>query len=126
MPLNVSYINRIGYYTKTERWPADEPVRKYKNWICHANCLWADMYFYKVQEDHEEFGKKYKKGEKMVQLIGFWCDVPHLKRAIDGGAYEGADDFHFYEDQMDADIWKAVKVLAKAGKKITIEPKKKK
>lgn len=124
--LNVSYRNRIGWYTKTENWPEDEPVRKYKNWMCHANVqLWADMYFYKVKEDYERFGRKYKKGDKMAQLIAFWCDTKHLKNALKDDAYQGADDFHFYADQMDADIWKAVKILAEAGKKVTIETKKK-
>lgn len=119
MALRVSYKNRIGYYTRTEKWDG-EPDRKFKNWICHANCLWADMYFYKVEEDYEEFGKKHKKGDKMAQLLGFWCDTAHLKRAMKNGGYYGADDFHFFADQMDADIWKAVKVLVKAGKKVTI------
>jgi len=126
MALNVSYVNRIGYYTKTEKWP-DEPDRKFKNWMCHANVdLWADMYFYKVSEDHEEFGKKLKKGEKRVQLIGFWCDLGHLKRAMKDDCYRGSDDFHFFADQMDADIWKAVKVLVEAGKKVTIVKSQKK
>lgn len=123
--LNVSYKNRIGWYTKTEEWP-DMPVRKYKNWMCHANVdLWADMSFYKVKEDYEQFGIKYKKGDKMAQVIAFWCDTAHLKRALKDGAYYGADNFHFYADQMDADIWKAVKILAEAGKTVTIEMKKK-
>ena len=58
MALRVSYKDRIGYYTKTEKWK-DEPDRKFKNWMCHANVdLWADMYFYTVKEDYEEFGSK--------------------------------------------------------------------
>ena len=121
MALRVSYKNRIGYYTKTENWPKDEPERKYKNWMCHANVdLWADMNFYKVKEDYERFGKKYKKGDKMAQLIAFWCDTKHLKDALKEGAYDKADDFHFFADQMDADIWKAVKILVNAGKRVTI------
>lgn len=124
--LRVSYKNRIGYYTKTEKWK-DEPDRKFKTWMCHANCdLWADMYFYKVKEDYEQFGTKYHKGDKMVQLIGFWCDTGHLKRAMKESGYYAADDFHFYADQMDADIWKAVKILAEAGKKVTIVKSQKK
>ena len=117
--LNVSYKNRIGYYTKTERWP-DEPERKYKNWICHANCLWADMYFYKVKEDYAELGKKYKKGDKMAQVIAFWSNTKHLKLALKEGAYMGADDFHFFADQMNSEIWASVKLLVNAGKKVTI------
>lgn len=125
MALRVSYKNRIGYYTKTERW-LDEPEQKFKNWICHANCLWADMFFYKVNEDFERFGKKFKKGDKMAQVIAFWTDTQHLKNALKDGAYCRADNFHFYADQMDADIWKAVKILAEAGKKVTIVKSQKK
>lgn len=126
MALNVSYRNRIGYYTKTEDWPKDEPTRKYKNWICHANCLWADMYFYKVVEDFDRFGKHYHKGDKMVQLIAFWSNPKHLKDALKNGAYAGADNFHFFADEMDAEIWRAVKILAEAGKKVTIVKSQKK
>ncbi len=126
MPLNVSYKNRIGYYTHTEKWP-DEPERKVKNWMCHANVrLWADMYFYKVKEDYEQFGKKYKKGDQMAQPLGFWADTGHLKRAMKDGCYSGADDFHFFADQMDTNIWKAVRILAEAGKKVTIVKSQKK
>lgn len=126
MALRVSYKNRIGWYTKTERWPG-EPDKKFKNWMCHANVdLWADMYFYTVREDYEEFGTKRKKGDKMAQLIGFWIDTAHLKRSLKDFGYSEADDFHFYADQMDADIWKAVKILSDAGKKVTIVKSQKK
>lgn len=126
MALRVDYTNRIGYFTKTEKWP-DEPERKFKNWMCHANVdLWADMYFYKVKEDYERPGERHKKGDKVAQLIGFWCDLGHLKRAMKNDCYRGADDFHFFADQMDADIWKAVKILAEAGKKVTIVKSQKK
>lgn len=121
--LRVSYRNRIGYYTSTEQFP-DMPVRKFKNWICHANCLWADMYFYKVAEDYEQFGKHYKKGDKMVQVLGFWTDRQHLKNALKNGAYRDVDTFHFYFDQMGTDIWAAVRLLAAAGKTVIIETKK--
>lgn len=126
MALRVYYKNRIGWYTSTEEYP-DMPVRKFKNWMCHANVdLWADMYFYKVKEDYEQFGTKYKKGDKMAQVIAFWCDTGHLKRALKDGAYRGADDFHFFADQMDADVWRAVKILVNAGKKVTIVKSQKK
>ena len=126
MPLKVNYKNRIGYYTKTEH-RTDGTVRKFKNWMCHANVdLWVDIYFYKVREDYEEFGQTYKKGDPMVQLMGFWVDPGHLKRAMQDDCYRGADDFHFFADQMTADIWKAVKILAESGKKVTIVKSQKK
>lgn len=118
--LRVSYKNRIGYYTKTEKWP-DEPERKYRNWICHANCLWADMNFWKAKEDYEHFGSKVKKGDKMAQVIAFWTDPQHLKEALKVGAYCGADYFHFFEDQMSPQMWTAAKYLARAGKTVIIE-----
>lgn len=122
MAVNVSYENRIGYYTKVEKWPG-EPDQKYKNWICHANCMWADIYFYKLKEDTPRYGKK---GEKMAQLIAFWSNPAHLEDAIKNcDCYRGADNFHFFADQMDAEIWKAVKILAKYGKTVAIEPKQK-
>lgn len=125
MALRVSYKDRIGYYTKTEKYP-DEPVQKFRNWICHANCLWADMYFYKAAEDYVRYGVKVKKGQKLNQLIAFWVDTDHLRRGLKGGAYDGCDDFHFYADQLDSTIWAGIKALVAAGKKVTIEPKKKK
>ena len=117
--LNVSYRNRIGYYTKTEKHVMTGEDVKFKNWICHANCLWADMYFYTLDQDCRDG----KKGDKMAQVIAFWCDIPHLRRALkEMDAYRKADDFHFFADQMDADIWTAVKLLVNAGKKVTIHP----
>lgn len=120
MAVNVSYVNRIGYYTKTEKWP-DEPEKKFKNWICHANCLWADMYFYKLDQDCREG----KKGERIAQLIAFWTNPAHLKRSLENGAYQNADNFHFFVEEMDEHMWSAVKILARAGKKVTIETKEK-
>lgn len=105
MSLIVDYKKRIGYYTQTAG-----PERKFKNWMCHANVkLWADMYFYTDKE-----------GTKMTQLIAFWCDTTHLKNAMKDGFYNDADNFHFFADQMNANIWKAVKILVEAGKKVTI------
>ena len=126
MSLRVSYKNCIGYYTKTEK-RKDEPERKFKNWMCHANVnLWTDMYFYKATEDYEEFGRKIEKGTQMAQLIGFWCDTGHLTRAMKDDCYRGADNFHFFADQMNADTWKAVRILVEAGKKVTIVKSQKK
>lgn len=76
MALNVSYVNRIGYYTKTEKWK-DEPERKFKNWMCHANVdLWADMYFYKAKEDYDDFGTKVKKGDNRNVRINYCGRLP--------------------------------------------------
>lgn len=124
--LRVSYKNRIGYYTATEKWP-DEPAKRFKIWMCPANVsLWADMNFYKVTEEYERFGKKYKKGDKMAQLCGFFDGATHLKRCIQDGIYENANHFHFYADRVDAEIWKGIRVLLEAGKTVTFITKKKK
>lgn len=122
--LNVSYKNRIGYYTKVQNSPGE--TRKFRNWICHANCLWADIYFYKVEEDYERFGIKHHKGEKMAHLGSFFGDNIHLKACVENGIYDGCDDFHFFADEMNKEIWAAVKILAEAGKKVTIVKSQKK
>lgn len=106
--LNVSYVNRIGYYTETQT--IGEQTRKYKIWICHANCLCAMMYFYKDE-----------KGEDMVQLCSFLHDIQHLKNCIKNNVYKGCDNYHFKAKQMNSDLWKMVKILAESGKKVTIE-----
>ena len=123
--LNVSYKDRIGYYTATQK-DLDGNIVKFKNWICHANCLWADMYFYKVSEDYERLGKHYHKGDKMVQLICFFSDNSHLKTCLKNGIYDDADDFHFFADQMTSEMWTSVKLLVNAGKKVTIVKSQKK
>lgn len=69
MPLNVSYKNRIGYFTQISKYGDLE--QKYKIWICHANALCAFMYFYKDE-----------KGVDMAQLMGFCCDIQHVKNLI--------------------------------------------
>lgn len=124
--LQVSYKNRIGYYTATEKWP-DEPVKRFRNWMCPANVsLWADMHFYKVDEDYVRYGKTYKKGDSMAQLVGFFVDAGHLKRCLENGVYDNADHFHFYADRVDAAIWKGIRLLLEAGKTVTFIQKKKK
>lgn len=108
--LRVSYKNRIGHYTLTQK-ECDGESHQYRLHICHANCLCAIMYFYTDPE----------KG-KMAQVHGFFTDPSHLKACIKQGFFEGADNFHFNADQLDADMWKFIKVIVAAGKKVTINP----
>lgn len=115
--LRYYYKNPYGYYTHTvER---DGKKVKFKNHILHGNCLWVEMYFYKQEED----GKMVD----MEQLCGFWSDLDHIKRAMKGYTiYQYDDDFVFYAEEIEGqkDIWKAIQILAKLGKKITIKSKK--
>lgn len=111
MPLNVSYKNRIGYYTDTQE--IDGKKYKYKMWFCHANALCAIMYFYNKEED----GKKVP----MVQLHGFFADLNHAKRCIKDGYFSGCSNFHFKAKEMDKGLWAMVKYMAEQGIKVTIE-----
>ena len=108
MPLNVSYKNRIGYHYQEDR--LDDIVQKRKVWICHANALCAFMYFYK--DEH---------GKDMAQLMGFACDIQHVKNLIENGWFAPCSNFHFFAKEMNADLWKMVKLLAEAGIKVTVE-----
>lgn len=108
MPLRVNYKNRIGYYTQEDK--LDDIVQKHKIWICHANALCAFMYFYRDE-----------KGVNMVQLMGFCGDIQHVKNLIEDGWFDSCSNFHFFAKEMDADLWKMVKLLAKHGIKVTIE-----
>lgn len=103
MPLNVSYKNRIGYYTQTEE------TRKFKMWFCHANCACAVMYFYENE------------GKPMVQLCGFFSDIRHFKKCVDDGFFRGCSGFHFKQKEMDNIHWQMVKYMVKKGIKVTIE-----
>lgn len=106
MPLHVDYAmkNRIGYYRqeKTNR----------KIWLCSSNSLWAEINFYAEQEDNQRI--------QMAQLCGFIADVEHLKRCLKSGIlhYKGLTIF---SSKMDAEMWKAVKVLTENGIKVTIK-----
>lgn len=104
--LNVSYENRIGYYTRT--WNGND----YKVWFCHANCLCAEVYFYKDEDDRD-----------MVSLQRFYADITHLKNYLKGSkaAYADCKDFHFYAKELDKDLWKMIQLLTKHGIKVTIE-----
>ena len=105
--LNVSYENRIGYYTRT--WNGND----YKVWFCHANCLCAEVHFYKDENDRD-----------MVSLQGFYADIQHLKNCLKDKSlklYEDCKDFHFYAKELDKDLWKMIKIMTENGIKVTIE-----
>lgn len=108
--LNVSYKNRIGYYTLTSQ----DGQTKWKIWICHANALCAMMYFY---NDIDKDGKK----TPMVQLHNFFVDLEHAKRCIKNDTFHDCSNFHFYAKEMDDRMWRLVKIMTKNGIKVTIE-----
>lgn len=107
MPANVSYVNRIGYCTLTQR------ENKFKIWFCHMNGLCAMIYFYNKIED----GKRIP----MVQPLAFLCDVGHAKRCIKNDFFADYSNFHFYAKEMDDRMWSFIKLLTKHGIKVTIE-----
>lgn len=106
--LNVSYINKIGYYTLTQN--SVDGTRKFRIDICHANCLCALMYFYTAED-----------GSKMAQVNGFCVDIKHLKALLKNDFFAGADNFVFRAKEMNSDLWNMVRVLANNGKKISIK-----
>lgn len=107
--LNVSYKNRIGYYTLTSQ----DGQNKWKIWFCHANALCAMMYFYNEKKD----GKK----QSMVQLHNFFVDLEHAKRCIKNDTFHDCSNFHLYAKEMDDKMWKLVKIMTKNGIKVTIK-----
>lgn len=106
--INVSYKNKIGYFTKTEK--SADGVRKFRIDICHANAMCAMMYFYKSE-----------KGEDMVQLHSFASDIKHAKECIKRGMYHDWDNFVFNAKECNAEVWKFIRLLADNGKKIRIK-----
>ena len=107
MAIRVDYNKRMGYYLAPT---TNEKTAKV--WICGANCLWAEINFYRKEEE----GKRVD----MAQLCGFFMDVPHLKRCLKDG-YLKFHGLTFFAEQMDAELWKAVKALTEGGIKVTIK-----
>ena len=87
--------------------------KKAKVWLCGANCLWAEINFYHKEED----GKR----TDMAQLCGFFVDIAHLKRYFKNGVKFDYHGLTFFAEQMNAEVWKAVKVLTENGIKVTIK-----
>ena len=108
MALRVDFNNRFGYCLVPT-----VNGKKTKVWLCGANCLWAQINFYRKEED----GKRVD----MTQLCGFICDVAHLKRCLKNGVHLNYDGLTFFAEKMDAELWKAVKVLTENGIKVTIK-----
>lgn len=111
--LNVSYVNKIGYYTETQT--IGGITKKYKIWFCHANALCAMMYFY------NDVDKETGKTTKMVQLVNFFDDIKHAKRCIDDGYFDNASGFHINAKEMYPEFWKLVKYMVSKGIKVTLE-----
>ena len=103
--LNVSYKNKIGYFTLTQG------ENKFRVHIYHANCLCAMCEFYTNEQ-----------GEKMVQLVSFFADIAHAKRCFKDGLFiNDWDNFTFHANECDTEMWKFIRLLADNGKKVTIK-----
>ena len=98
---------RMGYY-----YVAKGNGKRTKVWLCSANCTWAEIYFYNKVEDGRQ--------ATMTQLCGFICDLKHLERWLKNtqAPYDGLT---FFACKMDAELWKAVKILTENGVKVTIK-----
>lgn len=108
MAVNYVYANPVGYFTETQSYKDEE--RKYKVSMLRANCLWAELFFFKDSECRE-----------MEQFVGYCADLAHLRRKIKDGDLWNRDDYHFYASAMDTKTWNAVAELVKAGKRVSIE-----
>lgn len=108
MAIRVDYKKRMGYYLA----PTSNG-KKAKVWLCEANCLWAEMNFYRKEEE----GKR----TDMAQLCGFFMDIAHLNRCLKNGVRLNFHGLTFFAEQMDSEVWKAVKVLTENGIKVTIK-----
>lgn len=108
MAVNYVYANPVGYFTETQTYCSIK--KEYKVSMLRANCLWAELYFYKDED-----------GDEMEQFVGFYRDLNHLQKDINDGYLKKRDDYHFYASAMYEDHWKAVGELVKAGKRVTIE-----
>lgn len=110
--VNVEYKKPYGTYTLTQKDSQGE--KKFKITLCRANCLWAEMVFFKND-----------KGEDMVQLYNFFSDIKHMKKCIKSGLLKDMDNFRFHAKRIEGNksIWEAIKLLAENGKKVTISKK---
>lgn len=109
MALNVSYKNKIGYFTATQTNAGG--THKYRIDICQANCLCAMVHFHKNEN-----------GEKMVHLVSFFADIQHAKQCFkDGFFLDKWNNFVFHVKECDTEMWKFIRLLADNGKKITIK-----
>lgn len=104
MSVNVNYKNRMGYCTLTQG------ENKFKIWICHANCLFAMMYFYKDE-----------KGVDMASLHSFLADLEHAKRCLKADLFKDYSNFTFVAKELNNDMWKFIRALANHGFKVTIK-----
>lgn len=107
--LNVSYKNKIGHFTATQK--RGEAVHTYRVDICHANALCAMVQFYTDNN-----------GNKMAQLVSFFADIQHAKNCLkEDWLLEDWNNFVFNAKECDTQMWKLIRLLAENGKKVTIK-----
>ena len=106
MAVNYIYANPVGYFTETQTCGGIK--KEYKVSMLRANCLWAELYIYKNDE-----------GEEMEQFVGFYRDLNHLKKGINGGYLNERDDYHFSASAVYEGHWEGVGELRTAGKPVT-------
>lgn len=104
MPLIVDYKKRVGYYTLNQN------GNKFKVHFCRANCLMAEIYFYKGED-----------GQRHGQLQGMFSDIAHMKRCAKAGIFNQMENIVFFNKEMDKNLWEMVKVYSGLGIKVTIK-----
>ena len=103
--LHVDYTKKIGYYT------TEQNGRKFKIWLCHANCLCAEIYFYTDEDGH-----------RAGMLRSFFGDIQHVKNCAKAGVLTG---YHsgvtLYAREMNKELWEMARIFAENGIKLTIK-----
>jgi hypothetical protein len=105
--VSVDFKDRIGYYTLHSQ----DGQNKWKIWFCRANCLVAEIYFYKDEN-----------GEDMAKLHSFFGDVQHVKNCAKAKVLTGYDKgVTLYAKKMNSELWKMAQIFAENGIKVTIK-----
>lgn len=71
------------------------------------------IHFYRDEKD----GKRVD----MTQLMGFFVDLKHANNCIKDNFFNKCSGFTFFAKELDDDLWKMVRLMAKNGIKVTIK-----
>ncbi len=99
----------MGYYK------VNQNGRTLTIWLCKANAIWAEIFFYKDKETNEE----------MAQFVGFAIDLKHVKICDEriqlftcsGAKNTKTTSIVYYAKNMTQEHWEAVKYLTKESKR---------
>lgn len=105
--INVNFKDRLGYYTLQSQ----DKSKSWKIWFCRANCLLAEIYFYKDEN-----------GEDMANLHSFFGDIQHVKNCAKSKVLTGYEKgITLYAKKMNKNLWDMVRIFSENGIKVTIK-----